>query len=358
VDDEVRDRATFYAAMVEDSKPALVSKYVVNPLPCSISQLERTLCEYTASSTEEPFDVKVVPIAAIEKPAAPTAEEEAMGLGGGPPAPAPAVTENEYRNQMAELDEFEDFGPLFKSSEVINLTESETEYKVTMVKHVFGANEDGTNHAVFQFNMTNTLNDQILENVRILLDEMDEEDCIFIPAQVMKYDSTVVAYTAIALDTLDTEQSYSCNMDFTVKDCDPDTGDVDDEGYPDTYALEEIVVSIADMMQPVDKPNFGAAWEELADSAAAEETYELSSMDGIEDAVTKITAHLGMKACEKSDKVKSGKNTHSLYLAGVYASGHDVLIRAKLAFDDGVTLQLSVRSSDEDVCQLVAGAVG
>jgi len=111
-------------------------------------------------------------------------------------------------------------------------------------------------------------------------------------------------------------------------------------------------------MMPVDKPNFGSAWDELAEAASQEETYELSSMESIEDAVAQITSHLGMKACEKSDRPKPGKNTHSLYLAGVYVGGHTVLARARLAFDDGVTLQLAVRCTDEEVCTLVASAVG
>ena len=46
LDDEVRDRATFYVALVECQKPALVSKYVVNPLEQSMSALERKLVEY------------------------------------------------------------------------------------------------------------------------------------------------------------------------------------------------------------------------------------------------------------------------------------------------------------------------
>lgn len=146
-------------------------------------------------------------------------------------------------------------------------------------------------------------------------------------------------------------------LDFAVKDCDPDTGDVDDEAYPDTYELEELEVTLSDLMMPVDKPNFGSAWEELADACASDETYELP-MDGIEDAVTKIVAHMGMKACEKSDRPKSGKNTHTLYLSGVYVGGHQVLARARLAYDDQITLQLEVRGTDDETTTLVASSVG
>lgn len=104
--------------------------------------------------------------------------------------------------------------------------------------------------------------------------------------------------------------------------------------------------------------NFAAAWKELDEAPSTENTFELTEMEGIADAVTKIVSFLGMKPCEKSDKVKEGKNTHVLYLAGVYVGGHEVLARARLAYDEAVTLKLAVRSTAEWVCELVGSAVG
>lgn len=43
---------------------------------------------------------------------------------------------------------------------------------------------------------------------------------------------------------------------------------------------------------------------------------------------------------------------------GVFRGGVDVLVRAKLALADGITMQLTVRSPDEDVAELVTSAVG
>lgn len=46
--------------------------------------------------------------------------------------------------QLAAVPEFMNLGPLFKSSEPVQLTEAETEYFVRCIKHMF------TNHIVFQ----------------------------------------------------------------------------------------------------------------------------------------------------------------------------------------------------------------
>lgn len=51
----------------------------------------------------------------------------------------------------------------FQSSAPVELTEAETEYAVNVVKHIFD------NHVVFQYNCTNTIPEQLLENVSTIL---------------------------------------------------------------------------------------------------------------------------------------------------------------------------------------------
>lgn len=76
------------------------------------------------------------------------------------------------------------------------------------------------------------------------------------------------------------------------------------------------------------------------------------------EAVKQIIEYLGMQPCERSDKVNPDKNSHVLLLAGVFRGGHDVLVRARLAFDQGVTMNITVRSDDAVVSEVVLSAVG
>merc|ERR1719354_1442252 len=128
-------------------------------------------------------------------------------------------------------------------------------------------------------------------------------------------------------------------MKFLVKDCDPNTGEADDDGYQDEYELESCEVAVADHVMRAPKASFGSAWEELGDSNECEDTFVLSSVSTLQEAVTEIIKHLGMQSCERSDKVGDGKATHSLLLSGVYRGGHSVLARAKLVLRDNVTMQ-------------------
>lgn len=76
------------------------------------------------------------------------------------------------------------------------------------------------------------------------------------------------------------------------------------------------------------------------------------------DAVKNVIQFMGLQPCERSDKVPEGKNMHTLYLAGVYRGGHDVLVRAKMVLDDSVTMQLTVRSTDPHSSEVIVSAVG
>jgi coatomer protein complex subunit gamma len=62
-----------------------------------------------------------------------------------PPPPSAAETQSKYAQQLAEVPELSTYGPvLHTSAKVSQLTESETEYQVSCVKHFF------KEHVVFQ----------------------------------------------------------------------------------------------------------------------------------------------------------------------------------------------------------------
>lgn len=72
-------------------------------------------------------------------------------------------------------------------------------------------------------------------------------------------------------------------MKFIVKDCDPNTGEPDnDEGYQDEYELEGVDINVADHVQKVMKASFSASWEEVGGENELEDTYALSlpSLEG------------------------------------------------------------------------------
>uniref|UniRef100_A0A2I2ZXS8 Coatomer subunit gamma n=1 Tax=Gorilla gorilla gorilla TaxID=9595 RepID=A0A2I2ZXS8_GORGO len=354
-DNEVRDRATFYLNVLEQKQKALNAGYILNGLTVSIPGLERALQQYTLEPSEKPFDLKSVPLATA--PMAEQRTESTPITAVKQPEKVAATRQEIFQEQLAAVPEFRGLGPLFKSSpEPVALTESETEYVIRCTKHTF------TNHMVFQFDCTNTLNDQTLENVTVQMEPTEAYEVLcYVPARSLPYNQPGTCYTLVALPKEDPTAvacTFSCMMKFTVKDCDPTTGETDDEGYEDEYVLEDLEVTVADHIQKVMKLNFEAAWDEVGDEFEKEETFTLSTIKTLEEAVGNIVKFLGMHPCERSDKVPDNKNTHTLLLAGVFRGGHDILVRSRLLLLDTVTMQVTARSLEELPVDIILASVG
>ncbi|XP_076448175.1 coatomer subunit gamma-2-like [Babylonia areolata] len=355
-DDEVRDRATFYVNVLKQQQRALSSAYILNGLTVSVVGLERSLHQYTLEPSEAPFDMKSVPLAT--QPLVEQKVRDVPGLAGdvsAKPEKSAATRQDVYQEQLAAVPELANLGALFKSSQPVEITESETEYYVQCIRHTF------SHYMVLQFDCTNTLNDQVLEQVTVEVEAGEGFEVVKqIACPSLPYNKPGTTYTLLRLpdDPTAVTGTFSCTLKFVVRDCDPNTGEPDDDGYDDEYVLEDVEVTVADHVQKVMKPNFAASWEEVGTENELEDTYALSTMSTLEEAIKNIIQYLGLQPCERSDKVPEGKSSHTLYLAGIYRGGHDALVRAKLALDSsGVTMQLTVRSTDPSVSEVLATAI-
>merc|ERR1719193_1491183 len=362
-DDEVRDRATFYYQTLLEQQAALNSAYILNGLSVNVKGMEAALVNYVKNPTEKTFDIKSIPVdtqpAARASPVRAASEKPEGGKRGADAAAAAAASrELKHAAEMAKVPELAPLGTLFKSNLPVELTESETEYVVKCVKHVFDK------VVVFQFDCINTLNDQVLENVSVAMEPSEEGFQVLrtIPCPKLAYNQQATTYTIVALSedepTL-VAASFSCTLKFVVKDCDPTTGEADDdEGYEDEYVLEDLDLSVADHVHKVNKTNFGASWEEVGETNELEDTYALS-VETLNDAVKNIVSFMGMQPCERTDKVPEGKSSHVLLLSGVFRGGDDVLVRARLALvDAGITMQITVRSTNPVASEVIASAIG
>lgn len=81
--------------------------------------------------------------------------------------------------------------------------------------------------------------------------------------------------------------------------------------------IEDLEISLGDQIQRVNKVNWNTAWEEADQNfVELEDTYSLSSMNTLDEAVKNIVQFLGLQPAERTDKVPEGKTTHTLLLAG------------------------------------------
>jgi len=102
--------------------------------------VELALRQYLASPSAAPFDISVVPTDAPQQVVKVVKAEHVRQ----PRNAAPQKSGETYAELLAQVPELSGLGVLFASSKPVELTESETEYTVSCIKHVF------PEHVVFQ----------------------------------------------------------------------------------------------------------------------------------------------------------------------------------------------------------------
>jgi len=278
-----------------------------------------------------------------------------------PAAPSAAETQSAYANQLANVPEFASFGPVINSSiKPAPLTENETEYVVTCVKHIF------KEHVVFQFNVSNTLPEIILEQVSVVMqpssDSSLKEDFIIPMPELRSTTSPGIVY--VSFTRLDPEEyslaSFACTLKFISKEVDPSSGEPEEEGYDDEYQLEEVELGAGGDYIVPSYASFTTEWEQLQGKATATETFSLGAMDGIKAACDSLVEVLNMEPLGGSEHPTS-TSVHTLQLSGlVPGGGGKVLTRARMTYaaGQGVTLELAVAAESDAVCRLVIAAIG
>lgn len=347
-DDEVRDRAIYYSAILDSGDAQLINDYIINvPIPNPVL-LERALQDYLNSDADlsEPFNLATVPTMAEETQEPKEAPVEIESR-------APIVSrEEQYADQIKVIPGIEKLGPIFKTCESIDLTEPETEYRVQCVKHIFAR------HLVLQFECLNTLSDQLLEKVHIRLEAAPGYKMLIeVPCEQLPYDKQGSVFCVLEFpeNPIETLGTFGATLEFVVRDCDPTTGLPDSgEGYADTYPLEEIEVSCAEQFRTrAASDDWEATWERAASAEEACDTFGLSQTD-VGEAAKAVCEHLGLpKGAISGDAVKEIRG------GGVWRGGTPVLVRARLVMAGGaVTMQLTARSPREDIATLLLAAVG
>ncbi|CCM03658.1 uncharacterized protein FIBRA_05802 [Fibroporia radiculosa] len=369
VDDEVRDRAAMYLKVYQE--PPLVTTYIKEDSTYSLSALESKLVSYMSDpdAAEQPFDVASIPKISREQAAKEVARPSSLETIGvpstskaaaTPPPQTAAETQSIYAQQLSDVPEFASYGPVLNSSaKPTQLTEAETEYQVSCVKHIF------KEHIIFQFNVSNTIADTVLEQVSVAMQSQADagltEDGIIQISSLSAANSPGLVYVSFTRDSPDefALASFQCTLKFVSKEVDPSTGEPEEDGYEDEYQLEEAELTAGDYVVP-SYVTFASEWDRLRGGASATETFSLSAMESMKAACDSIIEILNMQPLGGTEDPQS-PTVHTLQLSGLVSGGcGKVLVRCRMAYSkaQGVTLELAVRAEQDSVCQLVVSAIG
>jgi coatomer subunit gamma len=270
----------------------------------SLSTFEHQLVMYVTADDKavfaKAFDLSKIPVVSHEQALAEertkkltTATPTLKAPSTGPTKPkangaaevvaASAAATQKYAEELMKIPELRAYGPILKSSTPAELTESETEYVVTAIKHIFKG------HFVLQYDIKNTLPDTVLEDVSVVAtpsdeDEVLEEDFI-IPIRSLATDTPGTGYVAFKKSGGESAfpiTSFTNVLKFTSKEIDLTTGEPDENGYEDEYQVEDLELTGADYVIPAFAGSFDHVWEQTgANGEEASETLQLSNVKSI-----------------------------------------------------------------------------
>tara|TARA_B110001452_G_C15234777_1_gene427535 strand:+ start:149 stop:2038 length:1890 start_codon:yes stop_codon:yes gene_type:complete len=372
-DDEVRDRATFFVALLKSMESAdglgglEPQSLVMEKLAVPLEALESSCKTYMQAPSAKPFtlaDVTVDPELLVRerKAAAAAAKASAKSDGIEPASPSVTAASAEKRadqeaDLLSKMPQFVHLGPRFTSSKKVPLSETGTEYEISVIKHVYA------NHILLQFTMNNTLEDQQLENVTVALDlgavaglALDAE----LPCAKLAYGTQAMGFTCLKREGGVPTGTIGCTLKFIVKDVDPAVGEPDAEeaGYDDEYNLEELELASADYVKKVPVADFREAWESIGPDCEVVETFSLS-YSSIKSALDAIIDFLGMQVCDNSGNTQADATRTTVLLSGVFLGGVQVFAIVNLRTESAknVGMRLTVRSTDMQISQFVASSV-
>ncbi|KAI1432433.1 adaptin N terminal region-domain-containing protein [Xylaria sp. CBS 124048] len=377
VDDEVRDRAALNLRLMHEEDD-MGERFIKNENMFSLPYFEHQLVAYVTSDDKSafdvPFDISKIPVVTREQADAEdrTKKLTATTASLKPPKTGPtkpistgaeaqasaAAAAQKYAQELMSIPYMKEFGGLLKSSPVVELTEAETEYVVTLVKHIF------KEHIVLQYEIKNTLPATVLENVSVVATPSDEEfeEVFILPAEKLATDEpgkVYVAFKKTGGERSFATSSFSNVLKFTSKEIDPTTNEPEDTGYDDEYEVAEFDLSGSDYVIPIFASNFNHIWEQAgAVGEEAEETLQLSNTKSIADATEELTKALSLQPLEGTD-VPVSQTTHQLKLLGKTVNGGRVVASIRMAYSSksGVTTKITVRSEEEDVAALLVASV-
>ncbi|WEW60558.1 coatomer subunit gamma [Emydomyces testavorans] len=380
IDDEVRDRAALNLRLIAEEDD-MAERFIKNENMFALATFEHQLVMYVTATDKATFaaafDMSKVPVVSHEQAlaeertkkltsATPTikppssASDLAKQNGAADSAKAAAAATEKFSEQLMQIPELKAYGALLKSSPPVELTERETEYVVTAIKHIF------KEHIVLQYDIKNTLPDTVLEDVSVVAtpsedEEVLEEDFI-VPAPKLATNEPGIVY--VAFKKIGDENSYPITsftnvLKFTSKEIDPTTGEPEETGYEDEYQVEDLDLTGSDYVIPAFSGSFDSIWNELATNGEeSSETLQLSNMKGIHDATEQLIAALSLQPLEGCEVVLS-HSTHTLKLYGNSITGGKVAALVRLAYTakTGVTTKVTVRSEEEGISPLVVAAI-
>jgi len=363
-DDECRDRATFFLLLLQSANDELISRFIVNFASFDATTIQEAAEAYlSAGDFSAPFNLSQARVnaalaeskaaaraAADARDAPPSKSESAAGKSGGS-ADAAAAANVLAADLLRSIPQFAKYGAVFKSSPVHALTEKESEYVVSVQKHVF------KRHVVFQFTIENTVEEFELRNVTVGINpgafEADCKAAVTVNCASVAFGAPGSCFVALQYsgDAVPVGSSPA-TLRFDLFE-DGAISAADDE-----YTLETVDLLACDFSRPAAAVSeLRSAWEAISSPNDIKEEFSLSIKD-ICLAYTQLSAAFGIPVVDGGSELGPATKKARIIYRGEWMDGSVTMVVAELLkAKDGIEFIFSARGTSKNMVDFLLRSI-
>ena len=261
--------------------------------------------------------------------------------------------------KITQLPGFNTLGSLIHSGNAKNLNDSDAECHIMAISHIF------KNHIVVEFICKNTIPHIVMENVDIKTSLSSDQDVKLLkafPVTSLKYNCTESSFLVLGCPALLRPLiNFDCTVNFAFRDFDESLNVCTGPPTFESFKLNTFEISFIDYVQPLRIVGFNDAWSSSNLGASADATFELPSLQSIQDSVDLLVETFGGKAFDNSDRIVPSATVHSLSIGGLLLTPKapvPFLVKCRIALvSQCIALEIQVRSSEQSACDLIIGQV-
>lgn len=344
-EDEVRDRAIVTLALISKETSSENLLYYYDPVALELALLE-VKTNYS--------DVPIISQSTFFK---------SMETNLPKPETTKLVEEDDLspicESKIIQLPGFNTLGPIIYSGSAKPLNDSDAECHVSYMTHIF------KNHIVVEFICKNTIPHILMENAEVKANMSSDHDVKLLkafPIKSLKHGSEESSFLVLGCAALLRPIiNFDCTINFAFRDFDETLNVCTGPPTFESFKLNAFEISFIDYVQPLRIANFNDAWVSDNFTLSSSATFELSSLESIQDSVDLLVTTFGGKAFDSSDRIMPSATVHTLNIGGLLLTPKapvPFLIKCRIALiNQCIALEIQVKGPEQSICDLVLSQV-
>lgn len=261
--------------------------------------------------------------------------------------------------KITQLPGFNTLGSIIYSGESKALNDSDSECHISFISHIF------KNNIVVEFICKNTIAHIMMENVDIkveLASDLDVKLLKAFPIKNLKQDNEESVFLVLGCPALLRPViNLDCVVNFAFRDFDDSLNICTGPPTFESFKLNSFEISFVDYVQPLRIVSFTETWESETFDASAGATFELPSLESMQDSVDLLVSTFGGRPFENSDRIMPSATVHTLCIGGLLLTPKEpvpFLLKCRVAIvSQCIALEIQVKSPEQSVCDLVIGQI-